>query len=78
MTTSTAEEEAGDATTASSNENNKKKKQAPQATVAETLSFAFTNGTQNSIIFFIGVLGAIGNGAVSHKEKLIALYLYPR
>jgi hypothetical protein len=67
MTSTT--EEVVDTTTAGSNENNKKKKQAPQATVAETLSFAFTSGTQNSVIFFIGVLGALGNGAVSKPNK---------
>jgi hypothetical protein len=55
-------------TTGGSSENNKKKKRTPQATVAETLSFAFTSGTQNSVIFFFGVIGALGNGAVSSPK----------
>lgn len=51
--------------TNNSDKKDKKKKQAPQASVSETLSFAFTSGTQTSVIFFVGILGALGNGAVS-------------
>lgn len=42
----------------------KKKAADPQASVGETLSFVFSSGGTTPILFFVGVIGAIGNGAV--------------
>ena len=41
-----------------------KSKPKPQASISETLSFVFECGTGTSIIWFIGILGGLGNGAV--------------
>eukprot|EP00980_Cylindrotheca_fusiformis_P009861 scaffold2184_cov128-Cylindrotheca_fusiformis.AAC.7 len=41
-----------------------KKKSKEQASTKETLSFVFQGDTQTMILFFVGVLGGIGNGAV--------------
>ena len=43
----------------------KGKKKAAQASISETLSFAFNSGSKTVIIFIIGVIGGLGNGAVS-------------
>eukprot|EP00980_Cylindrotheca_fusiformis_P027133 scaffold19004_cov125-Cylindrotheca_fusiformis.AAC.1 len=42
----------------------KKKAKVQQASAAETLSFIFQGDTQTKVIFFVGVIGGIGNGAV--------------
>lgn len=45
-------------------EKDKKKAADPQASVGETLSFVFSAGGTTPLIFFGGVFGALGNGAV--------------
>jgi len=42
----------------------KVKKAKKQASFSETMSFVFQAGTQTTIILFVGILGAIGNGIV--------------
>ena len=51
---------------ASSEKSDKDKKKAadPQASVSETLSFVFSAGGSTPLLFFLGVLGGIGNGLV--------------
>ena len=41
-----------------------KKKEKKQASVSETLSFVFHSGTKTTLLFFIGAIGALGNGLV--------------
>ncbi|KAG7367565.1 ABC transporter permease [Nitzschia inconspicua] len=54
----------GTTTPSTSETPEKKKTKSPQASVSETLSFAFSSGTQTSAIFFVGVVGGFGNGLV--------------
>eukprot|EP00980_Cylindrotheca_fusiformis_P007162 scaffold1505_cov118-Cylindrotheca_fusiformis.AAC.12 len=42
----------------------KKKAKVEQASAADTLSFVFQGETQTKVLFFVGIIGAIGNGAV--------------
>eukprot|EP00934_Nitzschia_sp_Nitz4_P006351 Nitzschia sp. Nitz4//scaffold41_size133979//19551//23745//NITZ4_003331-RA/size133979-snap-gene-0.97-mRNA-1//1//CDS//3329551422//6341//frame0 len=42
----------------------KEKKPAEQASVGETLSFVFNGGDSSPVLFGLGFIGAIGNGAV--------------
>eukprot|EP00980_Cylindrotheca_fusiformis_P018488 scaffold6124_cov122-Cylindrotheca_fusiformis.AAC.7 len=44
--------------------NSVKKKAEKQASASETLSFVFQGDTQTKLLFFLGALGGIGNGAV--------------
>ena len=46
----------------------KGKKKPAQASISETLSFAFSSGPKTVIIFCIGVLGGLANGAVSVQK----------
>ena len=48
----------------SKDKSNKDKEKAAQASISETLSFVFQSGSQTTLLFFVGVLGAIGNGVV--------------
>jgi ATP-binding cassette subfamily B (MDR/TAP) protein 1 len=52
------------ASTASAKSEKGKKKPLPRATIAETLSFVFGSGTSTIVIWIVGTVGAIGNGAV--------------
>ena len=59
---------AGDDTTSldlSASGKDKGKKKPAQASISETLSFALSSGSKTVIIFVVGVIGALGNGAVS-------------
>ena len=60
------QDETSKTDTDSTKESKKKKKQAPtQASVGETLSFVFKgNGPKTVATFFVGIIGAIGNGSV--------------
>ena len=42
----------------------KKKKKEPMASTGETLSFVFSGDSKMVVIWFVGMLGALGNGAV--------------
>eukprot|EP00980_Cylindrotheca_fusiformis_P007164 scaffold1505_cov118-Cylindrotheca_fusiformis.AAC.14 len=48
----------------SKSKSGKKKAKVQQASLAQTLSFIFQGDTQTKVIFFVGIIGAIGNGAV--------------
>jgi ATP-binding cassette subfamily B (MDR/TAP) protein 1 len=52
------------ASTASDKNAKPKSKSPDQASVSETLSFVFGSGTKTAVIFCIGIVGGIGNGAV--------------
>jgi ATP-binding cassette subfamily B (MDR/TAP) protein 1 len=52
------------ASTAGDKKEKPKSKSQDQASVSETLSFVFGSGTKTVVIFCIGFLGGIGNGAV--------------
>lgn len=58
------DDDASEAVSAASEGSKKKtpKSQEKVATVGETLAFAFETGIQTKIVFFIGVIGGIGNG----------------
>jgi hypothetical protein len=60
--------EVNGADTSDVNKEGKKSIKA-QASVSETLSFAFTSGTKTSVVFLIGVIGALGNGLVSGLQE---------
>jgi hypothetical protein len=62
------------ATSASRGEK-KKKKPAEMATVSQTLAFAFDCGSKNVLLFCIGVIGAVGNGAVRIVCVCVCVYL---
>lgn len=49
---------------ASSKDNKDKKKEKEQASVSETLSFVFNSGSKTIFLFFLGAVGALGNGLV--------------
>jgi ATP-binding cassette subfamily B (MDR/TAP) protein 1 len=58
-------EPASDATSTATDKSEKSKPKTPtQASVSETLSFVFGSGTKTVVLFIIGIIGAIGNGAV--------------
>jgi hypothetical protein len=61
---------AGDETTSAdlSAKGQDKKKPVRQASISETLGFAFSSGSRTVIIFVVGVIGALGNGAVSAED----------
>lgn len=62
-----SEHSAAASSTAGDNDKKKKKKvAAPQASTGETMSFVFGCGTKTIGIWCLGMLGALGNGAVSH------------
>jgi ATP-binding cassette subfamily B (MDR/TAP) protein 1 len=48
----------------SKSKSDKKKPKQQQASASETLSFVFQGATQTKVLFFLGILGAIGNGVV--------------
>ena len=49
---------------ASSKDKKDKKKEKEQASVSETLSFVFNSGSKTIFLFFLGAVGALGNGLV--------------
>jgi ATP-binding cassette subfamily B (MDR/TAP) protein 1 len=58
-------EPASDTASTATDKSEKSKPKPPtQASVSETLSFVFGSGTKTVVIFVIGVIGALGNGAV--------------
>lgn len=56
--------QADDDTNSLRSDSSPKKKKNTQASLSETMSFVFQSGTQTTILLTIGIIGAIGNGAV--------------
>ncbi|CAJ1946712.1 unnamed protein product [Cylindrotheca closterium] len=48
----------------SDNDEKVKAKKKQQASASETMSFVFQSGTQTTILLFVGIVGAMGNGVV--------------
>lgn len=48
----------------SKSKSGKAKAKGQQASTAETLSFVFQGETQTKVLFFVGIIGALGNGVV--------------
>lgn len=57
----------------SASRDKKKKKKAEMASISQTLAFAFDCGGKNIILFCIGTLGGIGNGAVRGEKAGVTI-----